>query len=902
MHHSFTKQCVTLGSALVFGLACSPLPAQTESKPPQKALIQFDGLMARWKSGDKPAEQSAAVPSAPEQSRALFAAPKETAAAAAPVPGAPAEVAAQPDAAAQAASGPRKALIPPNTIFNRQAAAMQAPATATPLPPTSLVLNHAAVIPVTNLSATGQPVGSPISTSVPTSLIAQAQLLAGPVPPGSNQPPVIIVMQTTSPDIVNFAPRAISPEVPNDFWPADSRNPLGRRDDHGLFTWPKFAKAIASETMGSPNQPPAGVPNAETPSNNATKALFAPSETAAPVQQEAKALFGRPEPQQPVVAPAQPQQAKALFAKSQPIAAPVAAPSEAAAQVSKSRALFAFGRNREPLPAAPAPVLAPQLATINAMPAPSELPMPEAPAVVDAIDTPPQAPTLSEVKTAPPLEKSSGLKWRAKGSPRGALAESDVPTTKVNPVAPAAAANEVVEQVVPASAPAAVPTPAPSAVPAKSAPPVVAPQVDQLQQAQPQLAQPTKGKALLSAGFFGRKSSQPAAIAPSTAVSQVAVPPIAPPAPPKRANEKALVPGLMAMVTRAKDLAAETEATAPAVEPPACEISATHVAPAVDMASRQSYYAPAVEYVADTSSARRQQKQVPVEASHRKTAGTPTSDAVEEEDSEEPCDEEELCNGHELCDGDEPDDGEEGAEQAVEEPTPPIRRKPPAAQAHAAKPVKRKDYRRLTLRDLTAGFLRPLSVVNEMTKLPIPEREVSEVEEPADNLIAEYEPSVVAPSVHATRVARRRPPVEDTMVATADDEPGTDTPVEVAVEKPLRRGPAVKPQVRQIRTADGDVDLDTVVDSGDEPALASDDQGHDDLERATAPQRIRSGRRQVTVPVVSLEEVGDESTKDLPAMQIRNRRGASVLIYSGSDVTGVEQAGAESTGRQNPLR
>ncbi len=933
MHHSFTKQCVTLGSALVLGLTCGSLPAQTESKPPQKALIQFDGLMARWKSGDKAPGQSAPVPSSPQQSRALFAAPKETAASAVPVPGAQVEAAARTDSAAQAASAPRKALIPPNTIFNRNVEAMRAQATSTPLPPTSLVLNHTSVIPVSNLSASGQPVGSPISTSVPTSLIAQAQLLAGPMPPGSSQPPVIIVMQTTAPDIVNFAPRELSPEVPNDFWPADSRNPLGRRDDHGLFTWPKFAKALASETMGSSNQPlaqppannsrallggaaPAEAPTAATPTNSTPKALFPASEPATPVQPESKALFGRSEPQQQVTAPAQSQQSRALFAQPQPAAAPAASPSETG-QVSKSRALFAFGRNREPAQAAPAPALAPQPGNASSTPAPSEMAPPTAPAT-DGIEAPPQAPTLTEVKAAPPVEKSADLKWRAKGSPRSTLVDGGASAQEVVPVAAEAPATEAprsepVEQVVPASAAAPAPAPTTSAVPATSAPPVARPQIDQPQLARPQFAQPSKGKALLPAGLFGRKPSQPATVASSTVVSQVAAAQVAPPAPRKRANEKALVPGLMAMVTRAKDFAADTETAEPAAaEPPACNIPATHIAPAVDVASRRSYYAPAVEHVVDAESARKRQPQAPVEISHRKTASAPASKALEEEQGEEQCSDDGLCDCDGLCDGDkfcnhdEPDDGKESAEQVVQEPTPPVWRQPAAAknqaaQAQTARPVKKKSYRRLTLQDLTAGFFRPLKAVNEITKIPFPRFEASEVKEPVENLIAESE-SPAAPAVEATRVARRWPPAEESMLA-ADDERDSDSPVEVEVEVEKSRGggPAVKPRFSRARTLDAHVGLDH------EPVLASDDQryndqGHVDQERVAVGKRLHTGRRQVTIPVVSLEEVGDESTKDLPAMRIRNRKGASVLIYTGSDGMQVEQAGAASTDRQNPLR
>src|SRR5690606_31833380 len=107
------------------------------------------------------------------------------------------------------------------------------------------------------------------------------------------------------------------------------------------------------------------------------------------------------------------------------------------------------------------------------------------------------------------------------------------------------------------------------------------------QMAQPQPAAPTKGKALLPTGMFGRRSSQLANVAPHRTDVHVAVQSTAPPAKgpaasPKPVNEKALVPELMAIVARAKDAALETEPGDQVIaEPPVDTVPVSHVAPAI---------------------------------------------------------------------------------------------------------------------------------------------------------------------------------------------------------------------------------------------------------------------------------------------------------------------------------
>src|SRR5690606_24416041 len=132
-------------------------------------------------------------------------------------------------------------------------------------------------------------------------------------------------------------------------------------------------------------------------------------------------------------------------------------------------------------------------------------------------------------------------------------------------------------------------------------------------------------RALLSSSFFSGKSR--GANAGSTPVSdspQVAA--TSRPAP--KADEKALVPQLMSMVTRVKDVAVDGETTDVVEESAPDEVTtASHIATPQDIASARSYYAPAVEYVVDSQQART----CPVHgaASHRKQ----TQPACEMEDA-----------------------------------------------------------------------------------------------------------------------------------------------------------------------------------------------------------------------------------------------------------------------------
>ncbi len=807
MHHSFTKQCVIVGSALLLGLACAPLNAQTTPKP-RKALLQLDSLMSRLKPGEKSDDQPQHVDEAPQ-----------------------------------------RALIPPGSILNRQPLAEARPTTSTPLPPTSLVLGQSPVVPVAGVAPAELPSGSRIETAVPASTVAQAQLLATQLPVTAGQSPIIIVMPGgVQPGTVNFAPREISPEVPGEFWPVQSRNPLGRGESSGLFTWPKFAKSVMSETDGSSSEPPT-TENQNVQMQSSSKALFARSQRAAqPVAQEYKALLA-PSDRRPPVAADNSQQPRALFARSQTTPAPVAQVNDG----SKPRALFAFGRKpAETTPVAPVPTLAQPVADASSISIADKMPAIEA-----AGETPPAAPTLAQVKSAPRVEKGPDLKWRAKGSPRATLvnAETASPDKKVMPVETTPVM--VDEQAASGgnssnSNSSAAISPSEPTKPVTSAP--VTSQGDRQ----------ARHRALLSPALFGRGSRklETSAVAQSGGQSQMSTPDAVPaPAstPKAMTNEKAILPNLMAMVSRVKQVAVDSDAT----DAPIAASSVTtesHIASPHDLASARSYYAPAVEYVSRSECTCKKCQQDSCDVSHRKIARS------------------------EKCEADAVDSFDASIVRE-ENPADTVARKPQVQQPHhgathqAARPAKRKGYRKLTLQDLTAGLFRPLRAINELTKLP------GSKHEPAHHDAPPAPPMYDVPAVEK-QVVRRPPPIPmDIVESEVESVPHPD----VSIAEPMSRSLAATPRMTE------DHSPEVVTQPTVDAVLASDSD-------ATEPARLRSGRRQVTVPEIALKDVGERATAGLGAMRIRNSSGASVLIFSGNKLAVDGQTRDESTDRDNPLR
>ncbi len=245
--------------------------------------------------------------------------------------------------------------------------------------------------------------GAPIATALPPggSGATAAGAPQRPLPQGG----AVIVYMPAGWQPPEFAPRQISPEVPDEFWPGEFRHPLGDREGHGLFRWPRFAEEAATKTAHTPAE-----------SKSSAKPLFNPladkTETEAkvptpPSVEKAKALFGRSEraaePQQ--TAAAEPT-AKALFARSAPMTLPRLPP--ATNPSGKSKALFAFRRNK---PAAATPTPEPRLASTppEASATTPDVPQPAPPAQSRLAATASTA-TPTVMPPSPPE-----MKWRAKG-------------------------------------------------------------------------------------------------------------------------------------------------------------------------------------------------------------------------------------------------------------------------------------------------------------------------------------------------------------------------------------------------------------------------------------------------------------------------------------------------------
>jgi hypothetical protein len=881
MRHSFTKQCVTfgqcvtVGSALLLGLAGTEAFGQSSpesGRPQQKALINLESnFISRWMSGE----------------------PVDKTAAANKTVGAEKTAAANSTEAAPAEASTRKALLPPNSILNRNYPPATSPAAATPLPPTTLVVGPAPISPLPGnlpiqqpgamplqqptMLPGARPMAAPIGTTLPPG-VAQAQLVAAQSPIVPGQAPVIIVVPAGwQPDgSVSFAPRTImSPEVPAEHWPTVERNPFGDRSDRGMFTWPKFAKQIAGATLdGTEPAAPQGPPS---------KALFAASQQPAAAQPQAKALFAPAPVAAPVAAPAP--ESRALFAPKS--VAPQATPADAtaanasvAAIGKKSRALFNFGRKEEDAATPAAPV-----AVANAAPAASySAPHANVSMPVDPSEAPPEAPNLSDFENMPsaaapapkkqqvpkPAEKQtdvakSPMKWRAKGSPMSAAeVETVKPSASAGKAERAEPPTQVVEQAAPASAAEQTVTVQASAKetqPAQPAAALATPHAQPIATTAPAEALPANQKALFASSLFSRGKN---GLGHARAPSRLAAPLPEPPAP-KKPAEKAIVPSLLAMIPGLKDAGLPEPSAhsqgcvtpAAAIEcaaPPRCEHVAHVTSDSSSASARmtQSYYAPAVErpseaaemmerptirHIASTGKSNRRQASMQEQVDEQEADVEYVVAEEVEEVSEEPV----VIRPRTHA----------AAANAVESK---LDRQPrenqsgygtPSNGARTAEERSTKTYRRLTGNDVKAGLSRPFQALNQYTKLPSTITRYASDTTNSD--LEEFEKDARGNYAHGTGDVRGN---EDAVTS--------------------------QPAIR--RTAD----------ARQSNAAASENVirgGRRRIVTPTAAKQADTDASEVTDAELRAEASDEAAEPEVKATRVRNKSGASVLIYSGADLS-----------------
>ena len=174
---------------------------------------------------------------------------------------------------------------------------------STPMPAQTVTVG---VLPV---SGQGQPSASPIATTTMPSG-APARLVAAQGVTADGQPVIVYLPpggQTTAnhpwpSGEFTYAPGTnVSSEVPDSFWPAPDRQPVGgmvertgNPDGGGLFHWPKFARGNNSTPAPEVSRPPVRQKGIF---NRTDESLFAAKEspeskTPEPPKAEPKALFG----------------------------------------------------------------------------------------------------------------------------------------------------------------------------------------------------------------------------------------------------------------------------------------------------------------------------------------------------------------------------------------------------------------------------------------------------------------------------------------------------------------------------------------------------------------------------------------------------------------------------------
>jgi hypothetical protein len=234
------------------------------------------------------------------------------------------------------------------------------------------------------------------TTAAPPNGPAATQLVGGQGPMATPQGPVIICMPAgwQPPAGFTFAPREVTPEVSEDFWPVATRNPLGESEPGGMFRWPKFGPS-ADDDEPPPEPAKAIVTNPSPPVRTQSTV-----DTTPPWK---KILMARSHDQPPSETQADP--------------ATPAAPQPAAA-----RALFSLNRKKPSAAPAAAPVTE-GVAQAPPLPEPARAPAP--PVVVR------RQPSANRISTTLPESdrrlvtdsKNPKLQWRAKGSPRVSLPE-----------------------------------------------------------------------------------------------------------------------------------------------------------------------------------------------------------------------------------------------------------------------------------------------------------------------------------------------------------------------------------------------------------------------------------------------------------------------------------------------
>jgi hypothetical protein len=785
MRHHFTRPWL-LGSALLLGLAGSAATAQetatagqtAQSAPKQKALISFDGnFLERFKSNNRVAE------SHPSQ---------------------------------------QKALLPPNSILNRQYPPETSPARVTPLPPTSL----AAPPPIQRAAAEAHTTtrqAQPIATSVPAGS-QFAQMVQAQSPFASPQQPVIIVVPAGwQPDgSVTFAPRTIvSPEVPAEHWPTSQRNPLGDESKKGLFTWPEIAKKMTSDRL---------------------------REGPAPERPQSKALLARStEP-----APAPTTTSKALFA-------PKSAATETAQaeQPAKSRALFNLGRKTTETAATPAPPLS--RPAEHSMPAthtfqpdtsqassvenqdPTTAP-PTPPILSDHVSSEPAKPPVTEIKPT-----KSSMNWRTKGSVSSGVAQTsaseETPGSEASMTSTAVNTDTVPETTVHETAP--IEQVAVVEEPPSHATVEVSPVPQEIRQpAEAALVQPAVSteRSLLGKYFphvaphvdrtthnvrdpWQRQAQRDAAAASLSKRKT-------------EASSKALVPNLATMIPGLDSKVQPASTTEQAADSTTSVERVPHyVTPSYATSARatHSYYAPPAEHIVEAET---QPELPPAPSSRRKTVRQvqPEHEALEDEYTAS-----ELIAEEEMeMTGDDPFRAR--TPQPVRNRAGQLRTAGQTDRGNAAQPPHHaaqrtgKGYRRLTGDDLAAGIARPFAAVSELTKLP------QAVTRLADGL--DEEQPVVEPRPRVTsRQPVRRYRIFDPLSPPTSPAHDAETADLGDFEVPAASGPAPKPAA----TRSGSLDRDSqqVRRKRDVPADANPQQARragDDLLGQRTYRRRRDAR------------------------------------------------------------
>lgn len=591
MRRYLTKQCVTLGALLLLGPVCSHAHAQAPRRlaagPGQYTVAP--SMATPQPYAPPPFDQGSLGLSAvaPPSASLAYEQPQPVARASYPQPQSntrrsmPAAVESPPPS--QPASGPyHSAFMDPDqrtagskingppTLNRPRDHSRRAPAPDRALQPTpaGAVGGPTSGIPI----ATVQPAGGPL-----------ARLVRAQTPVALPQGPVVVYMppgwQPPGGEIA-FTPRETDPEVPADFWPESTRNPLGDSDSGGLFRWPKFTRPNSPDTLPS-----------QTADRATAKALVSSAHSTPP--SKAPATEGPRQPWDILLGTSSGDQAR------QPGV--------------KSKALLSIARSTQPsaAPAASAQVAQAPPASI-AKPSGVQAPVAAPAAAASAPVAPQQAasrlktPALADAQPPVAETEKGQLKWRAKGAPSTASPAAE-PSSSDRSHMQMAAHTQPVE-----------PTPAGAGAPAnaiQSAAPGEATPTAPIENP-PQAPPAAKQKSLIPKSIMTGKSANGAAIpqappepafvltsAPKAtkALANIAAPRAAEPTaaesqPAPAMGGKALVPNMFV-----KNLATQVNlATKPAAAPPdvgmprAARPVYIVVQPQAASETIESYYAPPV--------------------------------------------------------------------------------------------------------------------------------------------------------------------------------------------------------------------------------------------------------------------------------------------------------------------